>query len=121
MSLPWQLPETRSQAAQPPYTLSITSAPFPHAQSAADTGATHLVHAEWTLLTLSATGTILPDRPSGSWLTGAVEVPWFYFQQTCFVYSNLFPLSFGGSDLRLKKKERKPKRKKKGKGKTTQQ
>lgn len=43
---------------------------------------------------LASRGAALPDRPSGSRLTGAAEVSWFYFQQTCFVYSNLFPLSF---------------------------
>lgn len=52
----------------------------------------------------SVTGGALTDRPSGSRLTGVVWESWFYFQQTCFVYSNLFPLSFGGSDLRLKNK-----------------
>lgn len=53
----------------------------------------------------SATGGgALTNRPSGSRLTGVVWESWFYFQQTCFVYSNLFPLSFGGSDLRLKNK-----------------
>lgn len=45
--------------------------------------------------------------PCGSRLARAVEESWFYFQQTCFVYSNLFPPPFGGSNLRLKKNKTK--------------
>lgn len=80
----------------PSLLLSLSASPL------LDIRATHLVHAGQCS---PAAGPTLPDRPSGSRLTGAAEVSCFYFQQTCFVYSNLFPLSFRGSDLRLKKKK----------------